>query len=723
MSRIGRIYQLCLLCLLLTACTDQTWNNPYPAAEADENIAYRSFSSRPNHLDPARSYSSNESTFNSQIYEPPVQYHYLKTPYEVVPLTCTEVPRPVYTDKDGNPLPADAPIESIGFSTYTIQIQKGIQYQPHQCFAKDSAGRPLYDSLTEEDLADVRDLDDLPERGTRELTAEDYANQIKRIAHPGLQCPIYSVMAKYIVGLKKLHDEIDPVWEKAQAEGGKASVLDLSQFDLEGVKLVDRYTYTLTIKGKYPQMLYWLAMNFFAPVPYEAERFFGQQALLDRNISLDWYPVGTGPYMLTVNNPNKEMILERNPNFRGELYPSEGDPGDAELGLLDDAGKPMPFIDKAIYNLEKESIPYWNKFLQGYYDTSGISSDAFDQAVRVDTQGDASLTEMMAEKDIRLMTSVNTSVYYYGFNMKDDTLGGNSESARKLRQAISIAVDYEEYISIFANGRGIAAQGPVPPGIFGFREGEASTNTFVYDWIDGQRQRKSVEFARQLMAEAGYPNGRDKDTGKPLQIRFDNTRTGPGAKPFLDWFRKQFKKIDIELTIDTTDYNRFQEKMKNGDAQLFSWGWLADYPDPENFLFLLYGPNGKADHHGENAANYQSAEFDDLFKKMESMDNSPERQEIIDRMLKIVQRDCPWIWGYHPVGFGLYHSWYQNAKPNQMANNTLKYKKVLVDVRNASRQKWNDPVVWPIFAILSLMAIGLLPAIFAYRRRENEVAL
>ena len=64
----------------------------------------------------------------------------------------------------------------------------------------------------------------------------------------------------------------------------------------------------------------------------------------------------------------------------------------------------------------------------------------------------------------------------------------NPERARKLRQAIAIAVDFEEYISIFANGRGIPAQSPIPPGIFGYREGEEGINRYVYDWVDGAAQ-------------------------------------------------------------------------------------------------------------------------------------------------------------------------------------------------------------------------------------------
>ena len=83
--------------------------------------------------------------------------------------------------------------------------------------------------------------------------------------------------------------------------------------------------------------MYWLTMPFFAPIPWEAERFYSQKGLTTKNINLDWYPVGTGPYMLTENNPNRVMILERNPNFHGETYPSDGMPDDGKAGFLDDA--------------------------------------------------------------------------------------------------------------------------------------------------------------------------------------------------------------------------------------------------------------------------------------------------------------------------------------------------------------------------------------------------
>jgi ABC-type transport system substrate-binding protein len=479
----------------------------------------------------------------------------------------------------------------------------------------------------------------------------------------------------------------------------------------------------VTIRGKYPQFVYWLAMPFFAPMPWEVDRFYGQRGFAERNLVLDWFPIGTGPYMLTENNPNRRMVLARNPNFRGEAYPHEGEAEDAAAGLLADAGRPMPFIDLAIYSLEKEDIPYWNKFLQGYYDSSGITSDSFDQAVRLSDQGDPRLSDALGARGIRLVTAVTASTSYVGFNMLDPVVGGSGETARLLREAIAIAVDYEEYIAIFANGRGTPAQGPIPPGIFGQRDGEPGLNRRVYEWVGGRAVRRSIDEARGLLARAGYPNGRAEGTGKPLVLYFDTSATGPDDKARLDWMRKQLGKLGVQLVVRATDYNRFQEKMRKGTAQIYQWGWNADYPDPENFLFLLYGPNGKVEHGGENASNYTNPEFDHLFDQMKNMESGPERQSVIDRMVEIARHDAPWLWGMHPKGYSLHHEWLSNVKPNLMANNTLKYRRLDPQLREIRRAQWNTPVLWPILVAVAL-ALGMaVPAVVGHRRRQRMAAL
>jgi oligopeptide transport system substrate-binding protein len=702
---------------IFSGCGQGALNNPYPSDEKGVNILYSSFKERPKHLDPVQSYFENEIRLTAQIYMPPLQYHYLKRPFQLIPFAASTMPKVIYYDEDGQVLPPLAPASNVSRTRYEISIRPGVNYQPHPAFAVDDQGQPIYRPRSAEQLARFRDLGDFDQTGTREMMAADFVYQIKRLAHPRLHSPIFGLMSEYIIGLNEYSAKLKEYAEDIPGNG----YLDLDRFEVSGVQILDRYRYAIDIRGKYPQFQYWLAMPFFSPVPHEAERFYRQPGM-PANISLDWYPVGSGPYMLSLHDPSRMMVLERNPNFSGEAYPSAGASEDADLGLLDDTGKPMPFIDKLVYSLEKESIPYWNKFLQGYYDLSEISSDSFDQTVSISAGGEVGLTDEIRRRGISLQTSVATTTIYLGFNMLDSLIGGLDERGRKLRQAISIAVDMEELISIFRNGRGIAAQGPLPPGIYGYREGQEGINPFVYDWIDGRPKRKSVEYAKKLLAQAGYPGGIDAETGKPLTLYLDTTLVGPEGKSRADWFTKQLRKIDLQLVVRATDLNRFQEKLRNGTAQLYVLGWNADYPDPENFMFLLHGPQSRAVGSGENASNYANPEFDALFEQMRNMENSPRRQEIIDHMVMTVQRDAPWSFGFHPTDYTLAHSWVFNLKPNKMANNGLKYQRIDPLLRERSRAQWNEPVYLPIVVVLLIALVGLMPAFVAWRRREQAVA-
>ena len=715
---------------MLAACGG-SFNDPYPSSERESSILYSAFTQRPKHLDPAQAYASDEYEFISQIYEPPLQYHYLKRPYTLIPATLEAMPLVKYFDRQNRRLPDSAEASHVAYSVYEMQIRPGIRYAPHPAFARNEDGSPTYLALKEGDLEGKTSIRDFPRSGTRELVARDYVYQIKRLAHPRVHSPILGHMSDYIVGLKDLADRLTDE-DRRLAAGSKSGavtpLLNLDEYPLSGVIEVDRYRWQVRIKGKYPQFAYWLAMPFFAPMPSEADRFYSQKGMAERNLTLDWYPVGTGPYMLTENDPNSRIVLERNPNFRGEAYPAEGEPTDAAAGLLADAGKTGPFIDKIVFSREKESIPYWNKFLQGYYDQSGISNDNFDNAVRVSDSGDAGLSDDMAARGIRLRTSVATSTYYLAFNWLDSVVGGQGdgaqrERAKRLRQAISIAVDFDELVSIFANGRGIPGQGPIPPGLVGFRDGIRGLNPIVYR-ADGEKVvRRPIDDAKHLLAEAGYPGGRDAKTGQPLVLYLDTTAGGPGDKARLDWYRKQFQKINIQLDIRTSDWNRFQEKVRKGNTQMFFLGWNADYPDPENFLFLLYGPNAAVRFDGENKANYQNAEYDGLFEQMKNMTDGPPREAIIDRMVGLLREDAPWVWGYHPKDYGLYHAWLANVKPNQMARNGIKFYRLDSKMRAQARDEWNRPRFWPLALVMILSIISIIPAYRVWRLREQRAAL
>nr|WP_115304014.1 ABC transporter substrate-binding protein [Legionella beliardensis] len=703
---------------MLIACKSYalSWvfNNPYPNEQSTQRIYYSSFNEQPKTLDPARSYSSNEYQFISQIYEPILQYDYFKRPYQLIPLTAVNMPSIRYVNAQLQPVEQGS--ADIAYSIYTISIKPGILYQPHPALAKDKQGQSLYLNLSSDylDEHDITQLADFPLTGTRELLADDYIYQIKRLANPAVNSSIYGLMSDHIVGFREFASTLPTTH----------TFIDLRNYTLSGVRKINNYTFEITIKGQYPQFIFWLAMPFFAPLPWEADKFYSQAGMDDKNLSFDWYPIGTGPFMLTENNPNKQMILAKNPNFHNEYFPAHASAEDRQVGYAHSAGKKLPLIDEAIYTLEKEAIPRWNKFLQGYYDLSGISTDSYAQAIQINAAGKPSLSADMQAKKLHLTTTIDPSIYYVGFNMLDPIVGGKSERARKLRQAISIAVHYEENIAIFFNGRGIAAQGPIPPGIFGYKEGKDGINPYVYHWHSEKAKRRTIKEARELMKQAGYPNGRDKKTGRALILHYDVPITGgPDDKSQLDWMRKQFAKLGIDLNIRATQYNRFQEKMRNGNAQIFSWGWNADYPDPENFLFMLYGGNGKVLHGGENAANYDNPKYNQLFNLMKNRPNDAERQKLIDEMVEIVRHDAPWIWGMNTETFLLTQQWMSLTKPNTISLNSLKYIAVDVPLRNQMRLNWNKPIIWPLLAILLLfLVLIILPLFIVYKRMEQQRA-
>lgn len=736
-SAAGARSRLAMLLLVLTACLSGCFdggpiNSPYAAGKLGENTLYTAFVSRsPKYLDPASSYSVDETPYTYNIYEPLYGYHYLKRPYELVPRAAAAIAAPRYLDAEGRELPADAPGQAIAESVYDIRIRPGILYAPHPAFARKADGGYAYYPLAPGELQGKYALPDFPLTGTRELTAEDYVYAFRRLASPRVVSPIYTLMAEYVAGLREYGDALrqrDQAMRRGLPPGSRdLPWLDLREGQLDGVQALDAHTLRIRVKGKYPQFKYWLAMTFTAPVPWEADRFYSQPGMAAHDLSLNTWPAGTGPYMLVESLPNRRHVLARNPNFRGEPYPCEGEPEDRERGLLADCGKPTPFIDRIVFSIEKESVPLSGKFLQGYYDVPQVERGEYGVAMRVAAGDSAEKAELYREHGIQLPATVETSNWYMGFNWLDPVVGRGDtperqEKNRKLRQAISIAFDWEEHVAVFEDGQAQPAHGPVPPGVLGFQPLPAGYNPVVYDLVDGRPVRKSIEVARRLLADAGYPDGRSAETGAPLVLYFDSMG-GAGGSPQIDWMRRQLARIGIQLDVRATDYNRFQDKMRRGTAQMFLWGWNADYPDAENFLFLLYGPNAKARTGGENAANYENPEFDRLFEQMKFLDDGPEKAALVARMVDIVRRDAPWMFGYFPLSGGAYQQWVGNAKPTQMVRNTLQYMKIDPALRVAKTAEWNRPRWWPLALLAALLALAVWPSVAALRRRERQTAM
>ncbi len=719
------------LVLSLAACN----NSPHPQGDAAKNLLFNSFDERsPRYLDPTASYSNPETPYVFSAYEPLYGYHYLKRPYTLVPKVAEAVVAPYFLDKDGKRLPDGAPVDQVAQSIYDIPIKKGVMYAPHPAFAKDEQGQYAYLAMKPGEIGTRRTPFEFEKSGTRELVADDFVYALKRHATTRIEAPVFAVFSEYVVGLKEYGELIKREDKKllagASASGLDKPFLDLRKWPLEGVQALDKYTVRYRIKGKYPQWKYWLAIPFTAPVPWEADAFYAQPGMNANGLSLIRWPVGTGPFMLTQFVQDRKHVMMRNPNFHGETYPCEGMPGDKEAGLLDDCGKALPFVDGWVSNIIKERVPGKEMFKQGYLDVPEIERPEWGVEFRVDMEDSDDVRKLFEQRGFKfpLVTDINN--WYLGFNWLDPVVGkGNTPEQqvknRKLRHAISIAIDWEEgYGKIFRTKGGVAAHGPVPPGVFGSREGTPEgINKVTHKLVNGKPVRRSIAEAKQLLAEAGYPDGRDATTGKPLVLNYDYQRTPtPEIRSELDWMIKQFAKLGIQLEIRATDYNQFQDKMLNGKQQIFWWGWLADYPDSENFLFLLFGPNAKYPHQGENAANYSNPEYDRLYKLMQTLEDGPEKQAVVDKMVETAREDAPWAWGYWPYVGLAFQPWVHNGKPSIIVRDMAKYYRVDANERVKRQAEWNQATWWPM--LLLVLGAGALwwVARRALRQRQDATA-
>ncbi|MES2717379.1 MAG: ABC transporter substrate-binding protein [Pseudomonadota bacterium] len=714
--------------LLASGCN----NNPYPLGAERENTLFYSFDERsPRYLDPTASYSNPETAYTMQAYDPPYGYHYLKRPYQLVPKSAAAVAKPRYLDKNGQPLPDDAPGEAIAESVYDVPIRPGMRFQPHPAFAVDAQGRHLYHSenpLSQAQLGSRRSPFDFAQQGTREVVAEDFVYALKRHATTRIEAPVYAVFAEYVIGLKDYAALVKR--EDAKLLAGLPEdlrdkpFLDFRRWPLAGATAPEKHLLRIRLKGKYPQWNYWMALAFTAPVPWEADAFYAQPGMSEAGLSLNQWPVGTGPYMMAEFVRDRRHVMVRNPNYRDDPYPCEGMPGDREAGLLDDCGKPMPFIDKLYVTIEKEKVARKEKFKQGYLDVPEIERPEWGVDFRNDAGDSDAVAALFKARGFQFPLMTDISNWYLGFNMLDPVVGQGAtpeqaEKNRKLRQALAIVIDYEEgYGRIFKHKGGVAAHSPFPPGLFGSREGEGSFhNPVTHKLVDGQVVRRSVDEAQKLLAEAGYPGGRDAVSGKPLVLNYDFQRAvTPEFKSENDWMVKQFAKLGVQLEIRATDFNQYQDKTLKGKHQIFWSGWLADYPDAENFSFLLYGPNSKSKNNGENIANYQNAEYDALHRQVQMLDDGPAKQAALDRMVAILQHDAPWAFGYFPWGGLAFQQWVHNGKPSILIRDMAKYYRVDAQLRATKQAEWNAPVRWP----LAVVAVGLLALLWGARRSVHQ---
>ena len=640
---------------LLSGCS----NNPYPPGESAQNVVYSVLGDDPKSLDPSVSYTVDEGKVVDLVYPSFYKYDYLLRDPFVLQLNL------------GAEEPKREPV------TLQVKDDKGVM-QTVQGQRVSFRIRP-----------DIKFGDDpvFPSGKGRPVTAADFVYSFKRLADPGTKCPVSSFFEDKVLGWKE--------YAAAFEKGGKANYD--AKWDGVQVDPSDPNVFTITLTQPYPQLRFLMAMHFTTPLAREAVEKYGQQ--FQRQ-----HLVGCGPYRMTEYREKQRIVLEKNAHWINTTYPSVGMPGDKEAGLLADAGQPLPRAPKIVFNIIKEGVTSWNLFQQGYLDAAGVGNTNYQQVV----SKAGTLSDEMKQHGVKLRKDTQINIYYFAFNMKDPVFGGYTPQKKKLRQAISLAIDSQAFIDLFSQGNGKNAQWIIPPGVFGFDPDYKNP----YRQFDPQLTK-----AKQLLAEAGYPNGSDAKTGEKLVLNYDNSATTAASRQLVGLVTKQIERLGVKVVSRSNRYNVFQEKVDKGDFQFIYYGWFADYPDPENFVFLLYGPNARP---GPNASGYNSPEYNKVFEQMRAMDDGPARLAEIKKMRAIAQEDCPWIYVNHDEALSINYDWLKNVKGNPLGGDVLIYRDVDATKRAEKQKEWNKPNFAPLAAFLLALAAGSIPAAGVVRRRTNR---
>ena len=184
-------------------------SNPYESGAESRNTLYSAFVKRsPKYLDPASSYSNDETPYTYNVYETLYGYHYLEAALRAGAPRGREHRSRRLPGQAGQHAACRRAGEQIAQSVYDIKLRPGMRYAPHPAFAKKSDGSYAYFPVAAAELQDKYAIPDFPLTGTRDLTADDYVYAIRRLASPRVVSPIYSLMAEYVHGLKDYGDRL-----------------------------------------------------------------------------------------------------------------------------------------------------------------------------------------------------------------------------------------------------------------------------------------------------------------------------------------------------------------------------------------------------------------------------------------------------------------------------------------------------------------------------------
>jgi len=473
---------------------------------------------------------------------------------------------------------------SDGGKTYVLRLKPGIYFTPDPAFKGQR----------------------------RELTAADYAYSIKRFLDPKNRSPYAFLFEGKIIGLDDL-----------AAQAKKTGRFDYDTA-ITGLQTPDRHTLRIRLKDPDFNFSHVLAFMLVGAVAREVIESYGD----DTNA----HPVGTGPYVLKNYTRSSKMILERNSGFREVLWDASlgENPADQQIAARM-KGKKIPLIERVEISVMDEAQSRWLAFQRRETD---IEYQLEELAPKFMTEG--KLKPEYVAHGIRMDRSVDPEIIYLFFNTQDrigdqpNPLGGFSKERIALRRAIAMSYNVDDQIKIIRKGQAVRAHYPIPPGVAGHEP--RARSAIPYD----------PALANALLDHFGYKRGsdgyRNQPDGKYLIIKYYSIPS-ERDRQFDELMKRSLDAIGVRIEIHK---DRFAELIKLANQcrlMMKHSAWIADYPDGDNFMQLLYGPNkGQS-----NSGCYQSPEFDRRYEQSRMLPDGAQRDKLYREMTRRMEMDTAWL--------------------------------------------------------------------------------
>jgi len=600
------------LMLMLALAVQPLQAQPSPANGAPAKVLRYAFRVAETGFDPAQISDLYSRTITANIFDAPLQYEFLARPYRYRANTLVALPE-----------------VSPDFKTFTFRVKPGIYFADDPAFKGQK----------------------------RELVAQDYVYSWKRHYDPRWKSPnLYLLENAKILGLSELRKELMAAKKPFDYER-----------EVEGLRALDRYTFQVKTAEPNPRLLLeFTDGSVWGAVAREVIEHYGDTIME--------HPVGTGPFRLAQWRRASRMVLERNANFREQLYDEEAPADDplAQAAVARNKGKRLPIVDRVEIDVIEEDQPRWLAFLNGEHDLMWELPAEF-AAMAIPNN---KLAPHLKKRGIAMVRYPRADVSVTYFNMEDPVIGGYTPDKVALRRAISLAVDLDKELLILRKHQAVKSQGPISPSTWGYDP------AFKSEMSDFDLPR-----AKALLDMYGYVDRdgdgwRDLPDGRPLVLE-KATQPDQLSRKGEELWKQNLDAINIRVVFKTAKWPENLKQSTAGKLMMWGVGWSAGAPDGQTFLSLGYGGNkGQA-----NKSRFDLRAFNEAYDRQKHLPNGPERQAAMDAAQRLMVAYMPYKLHAHRIFTDLAHPWVIGYHRNNFVRESMKWIDVDVEMQKDKAAK------------------------------------